>query len=96
MHELQLTSLTTASEQLRKRKEKISQLDAQIIELITNPEGLEEAILETEETQDKILEKINQISKFIELQTTAITTSTNTTPCDNACYNTISIRDSEY
>ena len=74
MDELQLTALTTASEQLQRRKETIAQVDSRIVELITNPEGLEEAILETEETQDKILEKINQISKFVELQGRTTTT----------------------
>ena len=66
--EFQLTSLMTASEQLQKRKETIAQLDTRILELLTTPEDLEEAILETEEMQDKILEKINQIGKFIELK----------------------------
>ena len=71
---LQLTSLTTAAEKVQRRKETISQLDAQIVELLTTPESLEETILEVEETKDSILEKINQISKFIELQSTASTT----------------------
>ena len=73
--EFQLTSLMTASEQLQKRKETIAQLDARIVELLTTPEDLEETILETEELQDKILEKINQIGKFVELKTKAPTTS---------------------
>ena len=66
--------MTTAAEKLQRRKETISQLDAQIVELLTTPESLEETILEVEETKDSILEKINQISKFIELQSTASTT----------------------
>ena len=60
----------TASEQLQRRKETIAQLNSWIVELITNPEGLEEAILKPEETQDKILEKI----KFVELQGRTTTT----------------------
>lgn len=74
--QFQLTALMTASEQLQKRKETIAQLDTRIVELITTPEGLEEAILETEETQDRILEKINHIGKFLELKTKSTTPST--------------------
>ena len=73
---LQLTSLTTAAEQLQRRKETISQLDAQIIELFTTPESLEETILEAEDTKDSIFEKINQINKYIELQSIASTMPT--------------------
>ena len=61
---LLLTLLTTASEQLRRRKETIFQLYAQIVDLVTSSESLEETILETEETKDRNLKKINQISKF--------------------------------
>ena len=61
---LQLTSLTTASEQYQRRKETIFQLYAQIVDLVTSLQGLEETILEAEETKDRILKKINQISKF--------------------------------
>ena len=75
IHEFQLTSLMTVSQQLQKRKETIVQLDARIAELLTTPKELEEAILDTEEMQDKILEKINQIEKFIELKSNAPTTS---------------------
>ena len=75
---LQLTSLTTAAEQLQRRKETISQLDAQIVELLTTPESLEETILEAEDTKDSILEKINRINKFIELQSIASTMPTAT------------------
>ena len=73
---LHLTSLITASEQLQRKKETISQLDAQIVDLVTSPKSLQEAILEAEETKDSILEKINQISKFVELQSTASTMAT--------------------
>ena len=77
--EFQLTSLMTVSQELQKRKETIVQLDGRIAELLTTPEELREAILDTEEMQDKILEKINQIGKFIELKSNAPTTSALTT-----------------
>ena len=54
LDELQMSSLKTALEQLWKKKDVITQLDSQIVEQTTTPEGLEEAILETEDTQDKI------------------------------------------
>ena len=67
--ELQLSSLQTSQELLMRKKETIHQLDTQILAGTADPEGLEELILEIEETQDKILEKVNQIDTFISLRT---------------------------
>ena len=59
--ELQLSSLKTSLEILKKKKETIHQLDTQILDHIEDPDSLEDIILEIEETQDIIFEKINQI-----------------------------------
>ena len=65
--ELLLSSLKTSQELLMKNKETIHQLDVQITELIQDADTLEEAILDIEDTQDKILEKVNHIDTFIRI-----------------------------
>lgn len=62
--ELLLSSLKTSQELLVKKKETIHQLDIQIAELIQDADALEEAILDIEDTQDRILEKVNLIDTF--------------------------------
>ena len=78
--ELQLSSLKTSQELLMRKKETIHQLDTQILEGTADPEGLEELILEIKETQDRILEKVNQIDTFISLRTRARTRTSTVTP----------------
>ena len=58
---LAFTSLNTAIEQLNRKKEKLSQIDQRVAELIESPEDLEEAIFEAEEMQDSILDKITKV-----------------------------------
>ena len=53
-----------------KKKETIHQLDTQIIELIQDADTLEEEILDIEDTQDRILEKVNLIDTFIKMHST--------------------------
>ena len=65
--EFLLSSLKTTQELLIKKRETIHQLDTQITELIQDADALEEAILETEDTQDRILEKVNLIDTFINI-----------------------------
>ena len=67
---LVLSSLKTSQELLMKKKETIHQLDTQIIELIQDADTLEEAILDIEYTQDRILEKVNLIDTFIKMHST--------------------------
>ena len=64
--ELALTYLKTAVTQLEKKHEQIVELDQQITELIQDPDELETAILDAEELQDLILEKINELNKRVE------------------------------
>ena len=78
--ELQLSSLKTSQELLMKKKETIYQLDTQIFGGTTDPEDLEELILDIEETQHKIFEKVNQIDTFISLHTRARTRTSTVTP----------------
>ena len=75
INELQLSSLKTSQELLIQKKDTIRQLDTQILEGTENPDNLEDLILEIEETQDRILEKINQLDTFIKLRTRASTES---------------------
>ena len=65
--EFLLSSLKTTQELLIKKRATIHQLDTQITELIQDADALEEAILETEDTQDRILEKVNLIDTFINI-----------------------------
>ena len=76
LNEFSVTSLTTAIEQLNKKKETLSQIDRRVTELIESPEDLEEAIFDAEETQDTIVDKIAKIRTFIELQTRRQSSST--------------------
>lgn len=46
LNDTQTSSLNTALEQMKRKREVISQLDTRIAELITTPEELDEAILE--------------------------------------------------
>ena len=68
--ELQLSSQKSSQEILKKKKEMIHQLDAQILEG-TDPDSIEDLILEIEEMQDVIFEKINQIDAFLRLRSKA-------------------------
>ena len=68
LDELALTYLRTAITQLEKKKEQITALDQRIIDLIQNPDELEIAILDAEELQDLIMEKINELNQQVEMQ----------------------------
>ncbi|XP_065896204.1 uncharacterized protein [Dysidea avara] len=68
LDELALTYLRTAITQLEKKKEQITALDQRIIDLIQNPDELEIAILDAEELQDLIMEKINELNQRVEMQ----------------------------
>ena len=61
--ELTLTYLRTAITQLEKKREQITTLDQRIIDLVQDPDELETAILDAEELQDLILEKINELNQ---------------------------------
>jgi len=65
--DLALTYLKTAVSQLDKKLEQITKLDAQITDLIDEPDELEETIMESEEVQDLIIENINDLNKRVEL-----------------------------
>ena len=77
--ELALTYLRTAITQLEKKKERITTLDQQIIDLAQDPDELETAILDAEELQDLILEKINELNQQVDMlsrQTTVVSAAT--------------------
>jgi len=65
--ELVLTYLRTAITQLEKKKEQITTLDQRIIDLIQDSDDLETAILDAEELQDLIMEKINELNQRVEM-----------------------------
>ena len=67
---MQTSSLNTVLEQMKRKREIISQLDTKITELVTTPEELEDAILEEEEFKDTLLETIHHVEKFLEKPTT--------------------------
>jgi len=70
INELVLSSLKTSQELLMKKKDTIHQLDTQIIELKQEADALVEVILDIEDTQDRILEKVNLVDTFIKIHST--------------------------
>ena len=64
-----ITSMTTAIEQLRKKSDKIAQIDKKIATQIVDDTELESAMYDTEEFQDEILDKIARAQRFMELIT---------------------------
>ena len=67
LDELVVTYLNTAVTQLEKKKEQIVALDEQIFELIQESTKLEEAIMDSEELHDTIMEKVNELNKRVDL-----------------------------
>ena len=67
LDKLAITYLNMAVTQLERKKEQIVQLDKQIFELIQDATVLEESIMDSEELQDTILEKVNELIKCVEL-----------------------------
>ena len=67
--EFTIASLTTAVEQLNRKKETLSQIDTRITELTESPDDLESVVFEAEETKDAILDKISRVRAFIDRHT---------------------------
>ena len=67
LDELAITYLNTAVTQLERKREQIVQLDEQIFVRIQDATALEEAIIDSEELQDLILEKVNELNRRVEL-----------------------------
>ena len=64
-----ITSMTTAIEQLKKKSDKIAQIDEKIATQIDDDTELESAMYDMEEFQDEILDKIARAQRFMELIT---------------------------
>ena len=75
--DLQVSTLTSVLEQLNQKKTQISQLDAQIAESIETSEELETEILQTEEVQSELLDRITRLRQFFEQRS-----RTSTAPLD--------------
>ena len=60
--------LTKAMDQLKSKGDKLNKIDEQIATLINDPHELEEYILEAEEIQENITDKMTKVQTFIELQ----------------------------
>ena len=63
--DLQVSTLTSVLEQLNQKKTQISQLDTQIAESIETFEELEAQILQAEEVQSELLERITRLRHFL-------------------------------
>ena len=63
------TSLTTAIEQIKKKGDKVAQMDERIATLLTDATELETATFDAEEFQDEIVDKIARATRYIELST---------------------------
>ena len=64
--DLQVSTLTSVLEQLNQKKTQISQLDTQIAESIETSEELEAEILQAEEVQSELLDRITRLRQFFE------------------------------
>jgi len=67
INELALTYLRMAIAQLEKEKEQTTTFDQRIIDLTQDSGELEMAILDAEELQDLILEKINELNQQVDM-----------------------------
>ena len=61
-------TLQITTEQLEKKKAILKELDAKIITLIEQPDELEREIIDSEDIQRNIIEKICQVRKFFDLK----------------------------
>jgi hypothetical protein len=66
--EMDLAALDSTLQQLQKKKEVLISLDNKIIDGIKDEDELENEIVETEDMQSDIGEKIFQVGKFLEPQ----------------------------
>ena len=64
-----IASLTATIEQIKKKGERITQMDEKIATLISNASELETAVFDAEEIQDEIVDKVTRAGRFIELKT---------------------------
>ena len=64
------TSLNDAVGQLDKKLEKIALIDKQLLKLYEDEHELETAVLEVEELQDDITDKIARAKRYLELKST--------------------------
>ena len=62
---MDVVSLNSIIEQLKRKKSIRTGLDEKIAALIEEPKDLEQEIFKTEEIHDKILDTTSQISRFI-------------------------------
>ena len=67
IYKLAITYLRTAVTQLEKKLDQIVKIDQEIYGLIEDANTLEDTIMDSEELQDTITEKINELNKRIEL-----------------------------
>lgn len=65
--EISTTSLNNAVEQLSKKREKLTEIDGRLLELLDDAKEIELAVLEAEELNDDITDKIARTRRFIEL-----------------------------
>ena len=63
-----ISSLTTAIEQIKKKGDRIAQIDERIAVLTDDATELESAMYEAEALQDEIVEKIARAARYIELR----------------------------
>ena len=66
--EMDMATLQSTTEQLEKKKAILKELDAKIITSIEQPDELEQEIIDSEDIQSNIIEKICQVRKFFDLK----------------------------
>jgi len=81
-----ITSLNTAIEQIKKKGDRVAQVDEKIATLIDDASVLKSAIYGAEEFQDNIMDKITRVTQYIELCNTKPSQRSQTPPY--ICYST--------
>ena len=66
--EMDMATLQSITEQLEKKTSILKELDVKIITLIEQPDDLEQEIIDSEDIQSNIIEKICQVRKSFDLK----------------------------
>ena len=83
-NELDLASIRSTIEQLKRKQTVLQELDSRITQKLDDPDDLEAEVLEQEEFQEQISEKIAQISTLITRGPSAPSVPTSQPPTQNS------------
>ena len=75
-----VTTATSFIDQIQCKAESIQQLDSKIQSMITEPDDIENDVLDSLEIQDTIIEKLTHLKCFLEKTSSSTTVTTTTVP----------------